>query len=301
MRGYASQGYAASLAEFGALRFLPASGSWIQERAIPHSEYYDARALYPLFACNSWTHLPKDLDELTDSGLVSLVVVTDPFGDYTEDLLRQCFPDLMRPFKQHYIIDYDKPVLNKISKHHRYYARKSLEMVQVEHFSEPLRLLDEWVALYDILVQRHEITGVQAFSRSAFEKQLALPNMTLFHAVYEGQTIGIHLWIQDQDAVYSHLTAFSETGYKLNASYALYWYAIEHFANQVALLDLGSGAGLTDDANDSLSWFKRGWSNSEKYVYLCGRIFNHGQYASLTSESSTRTTDYFPLYRAGSR
>ena len=117
MNGYASEGYAISLSEFGQPRFLPMSEGWIQERLIQNSSQKDARAMYPLFSCNKWTHLPQDLDVLQqDSGLVSLVIVTDPFGDYDEGLLHYCFPDLVRPFKRHYLVDMISPfqVLNII-------------------------------------------------------------------------------------------------------------------------------------------------------------------------------------------
>jgi len=298
MRGYASQGYAFSLTDFGEPVLLPASGSYILKQNIPKSERFDARALYPLFACDSWIDLPKDLDELEDSGLVSLVVVTDPFADYGEDLLHHCFPDLMRPFKRHYIVDYSQSFAKKISKHHRYYARKSLNMVEVEYCSKPETFLDEWNALYGNLIQRHRITGLQAFSRSAFEKQLSLPCMTVFRATRKGKTIGMHLWIQDKDTAYSHLTAFNDEGYALSVSYALYWYAIQYLANYVQYLDLGSGAGLSDEAKHGLSRFKRGWSNAEKEVYLCGRIFDHTAYAKLTGKLPTSEINYFPAYRS---
>ncbi len=299
MKGYANLEYVSSLEGFGRPRLLPACGGWILDRIIPQTTYYDSRAPYPLFVCDSWENLHKDLVALNGSGLVSLVAVTDPFGDYTEEMLHQCFPDLMRPFKQHYIIDYQKPFLDKVTKHHRYYERKALGLLQVEHCPNPTLLLNEWFELYNILIQKHKISGVQAFSRAAFERQLSLPNMTVFRAVKEGKTVGIHLWIQDQDVAYSHLTAFNDDGYRSNASYALYGFAVQYFSGRVRWLDLGSGAGLADDASDGLSWFKRGWSNAEKKVYLCGVIFDHGVYASLTEKFSQLKTNFFPVYRSG--
>lgn len=288
-----------SLAEFGYPRFLPASESWIQERAIPQSNYFDARGLYPLFVCRKWSNLPTDLDALQETKLVSLVVVTDPFANHDEVLLHRCFPDLVRPFKQHYIVDLTKPYKSQISKHHRYYARKSLEVVQVEVCSKPLKFLDDWVTMYEVLVRRHDIKGVQAFSRLVFERQLSLPDMIVFRAEREGRTLGMHLWIQDLDVAYSHLTAFHEDAYSLNVAYALYSYAINYFADQqVRFLDLGSGAGLSDEANDGLSWFKRGWSNAQQTVYLCGRIFDGAMYTTLAQKRSVGRADYFPVYRS---
>lgn len=301
MNGYASREYAFSLAEFGRPTFLPASESWILERPIAQTDYSDAIGMYPLFTCNLWSRLPSDLDALQDSGLVSMVAVTDPFGDYNEVLLRRCFTDLVRPFKRHYVVDLAQPFQSQISKHHRYYARRSLEAVRVEYCADPINLLDDWEVIHRVLVNRHQITGIQAFSRLAFEQQLAIPNMTAFRAVHEGRTLGAHLWMLNEDVAYSHLAAFNEDAYGLNASYALYWYAINHFAGHVRWLDLGGGAGYIDDGNDGLSKFKRGWSNAERTVYLCGRIFDMAAYDSLAKQYVPGTSAYFPAYRAKHR
>ena len=298
MSGYASRDYALSFAEFGRPRFLLASEGWILERSIEQSDRCDAMGLYPLFACNAWSRLPDDLDALQDSGLVSLVVVTDPFGDYEEALLHRCFPDLVRSFKQHYVVDLAQAIQNQISKHHRYYARKSLEAVQVEYCPNPMNLLDDWMDMYEVLVSRHQIAGIATFSRLAFAQQLAMPNLTVFRVMHEGRTIGAHLWVLDGDVAYSHLAAFHEDAYRLSASYALYWYAINYFKGHVRWMDLGGGAGLAGDINDGLSKFKRGWSNAERSVYLCGRIFDKAAYAALAQQRSLGpTAGFFPAYR----
>ncbi len=77
--GYRHPLYAASLAEHGTPRRLPASDGWILERDIPGFTGRDAMGCYPLFCCGRWDRLADDLRELGD-GLVSLTLVTDPFG-----------------------------------------------------------------------------------------------------------------------------------------------------------------------------------------------------------------------------
>jgi hypothetical protein len=79
--GYLHPGYAASLAEFGTPRLLPRSEGWILERQIPGSPYSDGMGCYPLFACQDWSQLHADLESI-GSELVSLALVTDPFGKY---------------------------------------------------------------------------------------------------------------------------------------------------------------------------------------------------------------------------
>src|SRR5208282_2311212 len=105
--GYLHQDYARSLSEFGEPLALPGSGGWLLKRAVDGSAA-DAMGIYPLFACSNWKALRSDLDQLTNS-LVSVLVVTDPFGDYDETLLGECFGALMTPFKAHYVIDLSSP------------------------------------------------------------------------------------------------------------------------------------------------------------------------------------------------
>lgn len=98
---------------------------------------------------------------------------------------------------------------------------------------------------------------------------------------------------------YSHLTAFSELGYMLRASYALYWFAIERFSDKVRWIDLGGGAGVRSKDTDGLSTFKRGWSTGTRPAYFCGRIFDRKRYQEIVEAKGVSATDYFPAYRRG--
>jgi len=57
----------------------------------------------PLFACGDWPALRADLDSLAGR-LVSVTLVTDPFGAYDEALLKSIF-DVVRRFKKHFVVD----------------------------------------------------------------------------------------------------------------------------------------------------------------------------------------------------
>ena len=82
---------------------LPKSGGWLLTRRIDRDQA-DAMTAYPLFACLDWRSLKSDFDQLGKS-LVSIVLVTDPFGEYDEALLSDSFGDLVTPFKSHYACD----------------------------------------------------------------------------------------------------------------------------------------------------------------------------------------------------
>ena len=167
--GYLHAGYADSLSEFGSPRPLVASGGWILERDIPGTDARDAMGCYPIFSCRDWSLIRDDLEQIGNR-LVSLVLVADPFGNHSKDLLCRTFKDLVIPFKEHFITDVERSPASFVSKHHQYYARKALEEVNVERCNDPARMLNEWSTLYDALVRRYQLSGIKAFSPAAFQE-----------------------------------------------------------------------------------------------------------------------------------
>jgi len=297
--GYAHPNYAASLVEFGAPRFLPRSKGWILERQISNSSYRDAMGCYPLFACQDWAQLHNDLGDL-ENELVSLSLVTDPFGEYDRAYLHRCFKDVVLPFKEHFVVDLGLPMDTFVRAHHRRYARKALRNIRVERCYDATRFVDEWSNLYSTLIERHGIGGITAFSRPSFAKQLAVPGIVAFRATHEGNSVGMTLWYVLGNVGYYHLGAYNHAGYELRASFALFWRAIEHFAAKgLRWLNLGAGAGLEGSSTDGLSRFKRGWSTGTRTAYFCGRIFDRAKYSEVVKASGVSAADYFPAYRKG--
>jgi hypothetical protein len=289
--------HAESLAEFGTPREVPHSGGWLLERPIPGSESRDAMGCYPLFACRDWSALPTDLDDLKGE-LVSVSLVADPFGKYDRTLLDQCF-DVVTPFKEHFIADLSETPEAIVSKHHHKYALKALGEVDVQLCPEPPELLDTWVSLYSTLAERHGITGIRAFSRTVFEKQLAIPGMVALQAERRGTIVAANLYFVQGEAAYDHLAASSPEGYECRASYALKWCAMQYFRDKVRWIDWGGGAGATVDPSDGLTWFKSGWARTTRPAYFCGRILNETAYRQIAREKNLEHSRWFPAYRDG--
>lgn len=299
--GYSHIDYSKSFFELGSSIELPNCGGALIERPIGSGSDRDAMGTYPLFFCEDWSGLPDDLASLeANSSLVSVVLVTEPFGNFEPDTLSACFKDLFKPFKRHYLINLNDVNTSSISSNHKRNAKRALKSVSIEVCPQPVQYLDDWVGLYDVLVDRHDIEGVAAFSREAFSRQMQVPGMVAFRAHYNGTTIGMLLWYQVGDVAYYHLGAHSDTGYEMRSSFALFWTAIDYFReNGLGWLDLGAGAGLSDDEDDGLTRFKKGWSNDSRLVYLCGRILDSQRYDELTQMTPTSDSGYFPAYRAG--
>jgi hypothetical protein len=254
---------------------------------------------YPLFTCQDWSRLNNDLESL-EGDIVSLSLVTDPFGNYDEHMLRLCFPDVLIPFKEHFVLDMSRPFHLSIAKHHQRNARKALDRLAVERSEDPAGDIDIWVKLYQHLIERHAIRGIASFSRNSFEKQFSVPGIRVFKALHAGRVIGMLLWYVQGDIAYYHLGAYDEFGYEMHASFALFWDALEYFAStEVKWLDFGAGAGLEQAEGDGLRRFKRGWSTGTKTAYFCGWIFDRARYREITKAKGIKNTKYFPAYRAG--
>lgn len=297
--GYLHALYSESLSEFGRPRLLPECEGWILERHIPNASELDAMGCYPLFACSDWSRLQFDLRSIGES-LISLSVVTDPFGDYDLRLLRDCFPEVASPFKEHFVVDLSRDPGTFVHPHHRRNARKALQEMCVELCENPIDHLDDWLSLYATLIARHEIRGLTTFSRGSFAKQLRVPGIVMFRATRDAATLGILLWYRQGGRAYYHLGAYSPLGYDLKASYALFSFSLDYFARQkINWLNLGAGAGAGAAVESGLSRFKRGWSTGTKTAYFCGRVFAPRKYHELVSAGKVSTTNYFPAYRTG--
>jgi hypothetical protein len=298
LSGYTHPHYAQSLAEFGTPRNLKRCGGWILEREIPGVAYRDAMGCYPLFSCQNWSGLYKDLEEIGEE-LVSLSLVTDPFGEYDLTDLRHCFRDVVRPFKEHFIMNLRRPLNEIVGRRHRKNARRALRAIEVRVLEEPRQFLDHWATLYDELVERHHISGIPAFSRAAFARQLEIPGTIVLYAVHQEKIIGAQIYFIQGPIVHCHLGAVTRTGYELGAFYALDFFSIEYFSEKVQWLNLGGGAGLNQNGTDGLSLYKKGWATESRTSYFCGRIFQQKRYSELRSVSGVTEGNYFPIYREG--
>ena len=292
--GYLHAQYAASLTEFGVPRWLPHSGGWLLEREVTGT-HRDAMGCYPLFACRDWSQLGVDLDALASS-LVAVSLVTDPFGGYDDRTLRHAFPDLLVPFKRHYVVDLRSP---RVTKHHRYYARKALAVLDVDDATADHAFLDEWMRLHQHLVERHHIRGLKAFSRRSFALQLATPGFSMLRAAYRGEAVAAMMFVHQDDVVHAHVLGCSPAGYSLCALYALIAAAIDRFKGDARWCNLMGVPGGGESGSGGIRAFKRGWAADTRSTFLCGRILQPARYAELARQRGAVSTTYFPAYRDG--
>ena len=103
----------------------------------------------------------------------------------------------------------------------------------------------------------------------------------------------MNLWFRQGTTAYYHLGASSDEGYRLSASHALMWTAIEHFAGVAEVLNLGGGPGL-DQRTSGLTRFKSRWATGSRTAYFLSRILDPDRYEELAGDEAS---PYFPAYR----
>ena len=293
---YADPMYADSLAEFGQVVPLERSRGAVLARPIPGVSDTDLMGCYPLFACGDWAGLATDLAALQGQH-VSLTLVTDPFGAPSEVELQELF-DVVRPYKNHFLVDLDLPPETSVARHHRKSARKALERLTIET-CDPRAQLETWNRLYGHIVDRHGIGGVRAFSPASFARQAEMEGAVMLTASLAGEIVGMHWYLTSGDVVYGHLAALHPDSYRVYASHGLFWTAIQMFRGTHRWLDIGAAAGTAADVTDSLSQFKEAWSSATAPTFLCGRILDRDRYLSVGGVEEPDVLEYFPSYRRG--
>ena len=225
---------------------------------------------------------------------MSVSLVADPFGDHDLGQLGRG-GWTVKPFKEHFVVELDRPPADLLSRQHRRQVRLALRAVEVERVPPP-EWSDDWVRLYSGLVRRHRIRGPAAFSEASLRQQLSVPGMMMFRASVDGVTAGINLWSVHGSVAYYHLGASSSEGYRRSASHALIWAAVEHFVGVVDVLNLGGGPGLEQRAS-GLTHFKRRWATTSRTAYFLSRILDGERYELLVRGQGSRSSPYFPAYR----
>jgi hypothetical protein len=260
-------------------------------RPIPGSPWHDALGCYPLAAVSRDADLKAGLERLRSADLVSVALVPDPLTSPSLDLLASAF-FVCSPFKTHYLIDrHAGPI--RFGATHRRWIRKALRGSTVT----PIALgdvLDEWQSLYDHTMTRRGVTGIQNFTPAYFAALATMPEITALVARSAGRIVAMTLWVRDGDIAYYHLGASSPEGYDMQAMYGLVAAANEHLVG-CRIIDLGGAAGVNDNPDDGLAYFKRGFANRKLTAYFCGSCLKNERYDQLAGNQPE--TSFFPAYR----
>lgn len=292
--GYCNPAYIDSLRHVGEPVRLKACGGWLLRRSIARSPLYDYVGPYPLFFCPRWPALAEDLMELRNAGAVSVTMVPDPFGGYSQEFLGSVF-DVVRVLKPRWVLDLRTDLRRVVSLHHQRDTRRALAHIHVERCAEASQYAKEWSRCYRTFVDHRGISGPAAFPERSLVEQLSIPGLLMYRASAAGHTLGFSLWMVHGTLAYSHLTACTNEGRQAGAAYALYWTILRELQMLgVELVDLGGGV----KDGDGLARWKSRWTRDIRPTVICGAILRPEEYGELTRARGIVKTPYFPSYRA---
>lgn len=289
---YATHDYAAAFGPPYRPFLVPEWETSVLLRPIAGADRDDAAGCYPRTVLGSTAALPEGFHRLRQQGAVSVVLTLDPLtAPASSVLLSTC--DVARPFKRHYIFDRSRGGGPSFGRHHRYEIRRAARRCDVAEV--PLaHYLSEWNSLYDTLVERHCITGIQRFSKGYFAALSQLSGLVTYAARLGGRIVAMSLWLCHGEHAWSHLAAADDEGYRCGASYLLYATALEALRD-CRLFDLGGTAGIENDADGGLARFKRGFANTTAEAWFCGTVLDRQAYAQMSS--GVPADQFFPAYR----
>jgi hypothetical protein len=292
MHPYATLSYARTLAHVGSAVWVDAWQTFVIAREWKPG-VFDALGSYPLACLSETSDLGLGIQSLRSQGLVSIALVVDGLTGPPVGRLQAAF-GISRSFKTHYLVD-QQVAAYRPSGHHRYeIQRASRRGVEVRIVL--LRdVLDAWTSLYDGLITRHRISGLQQFTHKSFEALADCDGLVTVAAFMGEDLVSCHLWIRYGRNIWSHLAASSALGYRSGAAYAVYDHSIRSFPEHT--INLGGSAGTEDAGDDGLARFKAGFANRTQDAYFFGEVLDAAKYAELCDERGAADDEYFPAYR----
>lgn len=298
MVGYSSEYYYRTLDRVGQPLFLPRSQAWGLVRNIPNTSYRDLSASFPFLRAISPNRITEDFADLPDD-VVTAVVVTDPFSEADPNMLNHSFNAGLTFFKKHYVVNVQSYATD-VHHEHLNKVRTAFGRGVTVHECYRTDYYEEiWGMLWDLLVSRHGLADAPGPSRSGVIRQLRVPGTMCVRAQLGSNVIGMVIFYIEGSNAYYHLGAYSEMGYDVHVSYAIFWNAFSYLRDRgVKQVSLGGNAGMKNDDEDGLAYFKRGWASHTVPVYIGKSVLKPDLYDALCEKKGvSSSTSFFPAYR----
>ncbi|MEM4380264.1 MAG: GNAT family N-acetyltransferase [Thermoplasmatales archaeon] len=287
--------YASCFKEYSDPVYLERSRVFCLKLTNPYTPFFDLSYCYPFLPIKSLNGLIEDLKNV-HGAYQCFYGVLSPWIQIVEEKEIAEF-ELFFQYKDHFFTDLNQELWSTLPNTHKRLIKKSEKKVSV-NLAYPNNVLDDWVQLYKNLIRRHQITGLTAFSDQTLRSFLLIPGAFVYAAYLDNQICGIAIFYPHDHLVYYHLAAYSDQGYQVSASYAIFWKAIRDFKQLgFRALHLGGVPGVYA-SESGLQRFKKGWATGCVRSFFCGKVLNKEQFELTRQMSgSASVTDYFPPYR----
>lgn len=161
--------------------------------------------------------------------------------------------------------------------------RKAYKNGLVVRFEEPEKFLKEFSFLYKQRMIALQAEEEYLFSHQYLKSLVHLKGTLLAVAEKDNCILAAAIFLFNNDIAEYHLSASNELGQKWGGTNVILHEVAEHCRkNNLAGMHLGGG--VNTDPNNSLLFFKKGFSELQSSYFIGKRIFNPKVYATMREE-----------------
>lgn len=195
---------------------------------------------------------------------------------------------------------YQDPFMAEFSKSTRKNVRRALRAGVNSRVIEKPDDLTAFKKIYYSTMDRNVAADFYYFDDDYFDMCLDVftDNIVLVEAVYRDNVISSGLHFVYNDTMHAQLSGTLEDFLHLSPAYIVKYGALNWAKNHgVGLIHYGGG--ISNDKNDSLYRFKKGFGKNTEFKFFVGRkVWEPAVYSHLCLESGVEdNTGFFPAYR----
>lgn len=200
--------------------------------------------------------------------------------------------------------DYDDPFQSEFSKSTRKNTRRAFRngvSYEIETEPEP-ESAQEFIDIYYSTMDRNDAASYYYFNEEYFDNCIKYfkENILLVKAVFEEKIIAMGFYFKFGNLIHTHLSGTLSEYLSLSPAYILR-YATTEWGKDNGYHLIHHGGGTSDDENDSLYKFKKGFGKNTEFKFHIGKkIWNDEVYRELCEKNNnSKKSHFFPVYRDG--
>jgi hypothetical protein len=160
--------------------------------------------------------------------------------------------------------------------------------------------LDVIIRMYNSTMESKQADSYYFFPKAYFEKLLEWEQTIVFLCKYNAEIVSIGIFLLGSSIMEYHLAATNSIGKEIGAS-SLVLHEAALYAKTAGCSTFYLGGGTDSDPNNSLLFFKSGFSKLRAPFKIGGKVHNQQLYSAIKEEwehRHGRTTERFLFYRS---
>ena len=196
--------------------------------------------------------------------------------------------------------DFEDPTIEEFSKSCRKNIRRALNKGVTYKITEAPESIHDFKKIYYSTMERNHAKDYYYFDDEYFEDILKYfkKNVLLVEAIFEGKTIACGLYFIYNKTIHIHLSGTLSEYLYLSPAYILR-YSVTLWGKENGYELIHHGGGRSNDENDSLFTFKKGFAKNTQFDFYVGKkIWNKRIYDELCKMKKVNIDEeFFPAYR----